>query len=406
MNSLTRISLAALAAGAVAFAPVEATAQDQAEAEVDSPTDFHVFWKDGLRAETNDGQFQIRLGGRLHTDISTMFENEPYDGRFGRVESSDEIRRARLFVQGYVYERVEYKFEVDFAGGKTTAKDMYMGVRGWPVTARFGHQKEPFSLEEQVSSRFITFTERSLVNMFAPSRNLGLMLGNGFNDGRSSWAAGVFRETDGFAADPGDNYNFTGRLTHALLRSDDSRQLLHLGVALQHREVDGTVSLSTRPGDHLAPKLLSVRIPATSANTVNVETSVNIGSLGLQAEYVSMWVQASEAANPRVWGYYAQGSYFLTGETRPYSGGKFVRLKPARNFPGGPGAWEIGVRYSLADLSEAAPTSAHTLWNLTVGLNWYWNPNVRMMFNYDVADLDGVSGDRFSSGHMRVLFDF
>lgn len=353
-----------------------------------------------------DAPFQLRIGGRLQADLNHVFQKEPFGGLLGKFESGTEVRRARLYAQGRAYERVEYKFEVDFAGGSVEARDMYVGIRGWPVAARFGHLKEPFSIEELTSGRFITFMERSLVNMFSPSRNMGLIVGRAFNDGRSTWAAGVFRDSDGFAASPGDNYNFTGRFTHALVYSGDSRKVLHLGLGLQHKEVDGFLRLRSRPGDHNAPGVIDVRIPATSADYASFELSANIGSLGLQAEYLSAWTRSADLGDPRLWGAYAQGSYLLTGETRPYSDGRFVRLKPRHNFPDGPGAWEVGLRYARVDLSEASPTSPNTLWNLTVGLNWYWTPNVRFTANYELAEIPQIAGEKFSAMHVRFWFDF
>lgn len=390
-------------AGAAEPAPQE---QEEGSDEVEDPNDFRIFWRDGFRAETNDGRFQLRLGARLQTDFNWILEKEPFDGAFGTLENSMEVRRARLYVQGYMWERVEYKFEVDFAGGTVGAKDMYLGVRGWPVTARFGHMKEPFSIEELTSSRFITFMERSLVNMFSPARNTGLMVLGNFNDRRSTWGVGVFRSTDGFASSTGDNYDITGRLTHAAVSSDDSRSLLHVGVNLQHKRVDGNLRLSTRPGDHNAPRVLEVNIPASSANYVSLEASANIGSLGLQAEYLSAWVKSEERDDPHLSGYYLQGSFFFTGETRPYDRGRFVRLSPDRNFPGGPGAWELALRYARVDLTEGLEEGPGELWNLTTGLNWYWNPNVRFMLNHEYSKLADLDTTPFSILHMRLMFDF
>lgn len=36
--------------------------------EEEDPNGFRVFWNNGLRMETNDGRFQVRLGGRTMYD--------------------------------------------------------------------------------------------------------------------------------------------------------------------------------------------------------------------------------------------------------------------------------------------------------------------------------------------------
>jgi len=87
-------------------------------------------------------------------------------------------------------------------------------------------------------------------------------------------------------------------------------------------------------------------------------------------------------------GAYVMASYFLTGESRPYdtASGVFKRVKPNENFLGGDGcgAWEAAVRYSYLDLDMAGDlaSSNTALHDVTAGVNWYWNPVFRVMFNY------------------------
>jgi phosphate-selective porin OprO/OprP len=103
-------------------------------------------------------------------------------------------------------------------------------------------------------------------------------------------------------------------------------------------------------------------------------------------------VDTPDGSDPSFSGYYAYASYFLTGEHRAYknSSGTFDRVKPKTNFgKGGTGAWEVALRYSGLDLNDA-PIQGGELEDITFGLNWYLNPNVRAMFNYVLADLDTV----------------
>ena len=70
---------------------------------------------------------------------------------------------------------------------------------------------------------------------------------------------------------------------------------------------------------------------------------------------------------------------------------------------GGCGAWEVAARYSYIDLDRAR-IDGDRLDDVTFGLNWYLNPNMRVMFNYIYAD----SEDRGDANifQMRFQVDF
>ena len=78
------------------------------------------------------------------------------------------------------------------------------------------------------------------------------------------------------------------------------------------------------------------------------------------------------------------------------SEGRFGRLKPRKDFDlrkGGPGAWQAGVRYSRLDLNDS-DIQGGELDNVTLGINWHWSSNIRLMFNYVMVDLDRIFDGR------------
>ena len=119
------------------------------------------------------------------------------------------------------------------------------------------------------------------------------------------------------------------------------------------------------------------------------------GSFSLQAEWKVAPIRSTEKGDPQFEGWYAYGSYFLTGENRAYRSTGFQRLRPFRNFldNGGLGAWELAARYSTLDLASRgidnadAPIKGTRLNNLTFALNWYWNPMTLMRFTLIRADI-------------------
>ena len=364
------------------------------------------FWKDGLRFESADGDFKLRIGGRIQTDFAYFCEDGDVERQIGEdFEDDAEFRRARLYVSGEIYENTFFKAQYDFAGGDAAFKDVYLGLDNVPGLQRIvvGQFKEPFSLEELTSSNHVTFMERSLANTFAPARNIGVMVNGTKLDEHMTWAVGVFRQTDDDfgEAESGRAYDVTGRVTGLPIYEDDGRQLLHLGLAYAYRNYeDDEARFRSRPESHLAPNLADTgTFPADFGNFVGAEAAWVCGPFSLQSEWIQAFIEGSRrrTGDPHLGGGYVQASYFLTGEHRPYkrSDGVFDNVKPKSNFSfeegGGAGAWELAVRYSYLDLNDAGVRGG-LLRDLTVGLNWYLNPSLRLAWNYVLAD-PGDGGD-------------
>ena len=101
----------------------------------------------------------------------------------------------------------------------------------------------------------------------------------------------------------------------------------------------------------------------------------------------------------------------MTGESRPYVSnfGAFAPTVPARES----GAWELAVRYSTLDLTDADILGGRED-IVTFGVNWYINTNLRVMVNYGIvnndenanANGDAIGGDRFSFLQTRFQLQF
>jgi phosphate-selective porin OprO/OprP len=231
--------------------------------------------------------------------------------------------------------------------------------------------------------------ERSVASVFFPSRNNGIRV-HGWSKGKNlTWSGGIFRQVDKFARAKGKRgYNFTGRLTYLPWRRDGGSKLLHLGIAYSHRlPPSRKLRLAIQPEAHLAPDFAdTTTLKANAMDTADLEAALVLGAFSLQSELAASLVARPQAPNPRFFGFYTEVSYFLTGEHRSYdpAQAEFHRLHPARNFPGGSGALQLAARYSYLDL-DSNGVRGGKLRNLTLGVNWYANPNVRLTLNYVFA---------------------
>jgi phosphate-selective porin OprO/OprP len=61
------------------------------------------------------------------------------------------------------------------------------------------------------------------------------------------------------------------------------------------------------------------------------------------------------------------------------------------------GAWQVGARYNVLDLNDQG-INGGVLQNVTIGLNWFFNPNTKWQFNYIATHRDVSQTAAFSNG--------
>jgi len=391
------------------------------------------------------GAPSVKVNGRLFLDWAMFGQGAASRANYGDVQDGVAFRTARIGVSGEAFHVIDYKIEMDFAdtdqgnGGKliqsTAFKDVYIGINELPLLGhvRMGHFKEPFSLEELTSARFITFMQRALPSAFVPARKIGVMAFDTYLDERGTWAIGAFtselengsepplwRDDDGGVA-------MTARVTFLPWydEASDGRGLLHTGLAYSYRNIaDGNVRFQSRNESFLGPTIVDTGqiTGVPELQMLGVEGAWVYGPLSVQAEYFNVWVPRSRIGTAYLNGAYVYVSYFLTGEHRPYDRkkGVFDRVRPFTNFfrvrasdgvQTGWGAWEVAYRYSCIDLVDlGAGVNGGIADDHTLGLNWYLNPYTRLMFNYVLAK----STDRYgidpitdmSTFQIRAQIDF
>lgn len=382
----------------------------------------------------------VNWAGQLQADFYAFNQDAASVANYGDIENGEAFRRARLGAFGD-YGPSEYRIEMDFAlVGRPSFLDVWAGLKDVPGLGRLrvGHFFEPFSLERYTSNRFVTFMERALPDQpFAPARNMGVMATDTWLDQRGTWAVGLFRtDSDVFGDDTGDEFEsaLTARVTYLPWydEASDGREYVHLGFGYSLRDTNADqVRFRAQPEARLGSTTPNVpflvdtgNVPAESYQLVGLEAAWVNGPFSVVSEYYAVPVNAAPTTTADCLffqGAYAQTSYFLTGEHRPYrrQNGTFDRVIPRRDFlryrgPAkdkcvevGPGAWEVAARVSGLDLDDG-PVQGGRLTDVTLGLNWYLNPYLRVTANWVRAFADRApAGDsRTDAFGMRVGFDF
>ncbi|MEX2516498.1 MAG: OprO/OprP family phosphate-selective porin [Gammaproteobacteria bacterium] len=363
----------------------------------DLPT---ITTKEKLAIKSSDGNWEWGIGGRIMADYAIYDNDASNAGVEPALSDGHEIRRARLNMSGKFYDTWGMKLQVDFAGNDVSLKDAYIDYSGFDnFKIKVGNFKEPFSLEELTSSKYLTFMERSTpVNAFAPGRNLGIAGYTSFAD-QVTLSGGVFGdgvESDG--GDDGTSYGVTGRVTFSPIH--EAGRVVHLGAAVSQRNTnsDNTVRFRDRFETHVSGTRLVDTTNLTNTDDVTrfgLEAAGVWDRLSLQGEYIMADVSRKDGSPDVDFdGYYLTGSFFLTEDTRPYKfgGGSFDKVSPSSTVgKGGIGAWEVGLRYSSVDLSDGLVDGGDQD-ILTLGLNWYATKNIRFMGNY-VTVLDHTGGN-------------
>jgi phosphate-selective porin OprO/OprP len=294
--------------------------------------------------------------------------------------------------------------------------------------------------------------ERSLVDTFAPARNMGIMAYGNTEDELATWAIGTFRtnsdNTGNDSFDSGQALTMRGTWLPWWDEASDGRYYLHLGSAYSYRDASqnqvrfrNTPEIrKQQPADVFgpvgppSPSNYQNGVPSPFApifvDTGNIrdvdhfqlfdpEFALILGPLSLQSEYAFAAVHRTGRPDLFFNGYMAQVSYFLTGEHRPYDRkqGIHKRVEPFEDFfrvrtssqgiQTGLGAWEIAARFSNIVLNDK-DIKGNNLTDFTVGLNWYLNPYTRWRFNYIRAFLeDERAGNSLTDAYgMRFDYDF
>ena len=385
--------------------------------------------KNGISWESGDGENSIAVAGRIQLDYRTFDSDDNKD----KTTEDFDVRRAYFGVSGKLAKYYDYKVVANFAEADSTSTqksnqldEAYFGINWWKQASfRFGQFKMPFSLEEQTSSRFIDFPERSLANKLVPGKEIGAMIHGEPVKGMFyalAFSTGEGRSKVEDVKDEGNDV--IGRIGYNFAELTENKDnVYHVAAAYSN----GTQSRSMSVASNSESKGYGFTVGSLAADTKRtrkgLEGAAAFGPVKFQSEWIQATYDHATKGDLDVDSWYASASWMITGEkyVSSYKGGKFDRLSPTKNFDPATfsgGAWEIGVRYSDfdgKDFRDAGLLTSTTVaqadaW--TVGLKFIPTPNTRLMLNYiDTSfDKDIVSGTGQAKDEkaitMRAQMDF
>ncbi|KFL35490.1 OprO/OprP family phosphate-selective porin [Arenimonas donghaensis] len=355
--------------------------------------------KGGLKVTSPDGTASFSLGGRLH------FDGYAWDRDLATTTGTSEFRRARLTLGGTV-SGWEYKIEQDFAAGTNLdgLRDLYIARTLGPGKLTVGHFKPYRSMEELTSSNEILMMERPFASATGLFSGRQFQQGVGYLVAGDNWTAGgtVFN-LRGASGPRNEGMGFAGRTTWAPVMG--AEQVLHLGAWYSHENINqgsANLSASANYAGRRGPSLGIATSPGAGGEQVDalgLELAGLFGPVFFQSEYANASFGQPLGADQDVRTFYVQGSVMLNGGRKSYKAGNGVFASPK---VGEHGLWELTARFDNIENQDIPGLEAST-WIL--GMNYYINPNLRLMFNYTQGDND-FSGDETAQYALRTQFNF
>jgi len=176
------------------------------------------------------------------------------------------------------------------------------------------------------------------------------------------------------------------------LVSDSVGTLFHAALNYRIGKPDkDSLRLRSRPEAFEAPYFIDTgKFPATLGQTMGPEIYYRPGRLLFGGEYY--WQNVSSPTEGNLWfnGGEVVATWNVTGETRSYNTvGNYFRSIAAKNtvISGGPGAWELVLKYSYANLNSR-DVQGGRFSRVTPMINWYLTDNARFEIGYGFGVLN------------------
>lgn len=339
---------------------------------------------------TFDDGTDVGLTGVYRYDLNEFSDDTLPDGS-SRFEDSHTNRRKELGLT--LKKKGVYEAVVTYEYQAKSWQDVNIRLQSKAFLGedygafRFGYSKTPVAFEGVTSSKATSFLELALpAQAIYEGRRTGVDWA--FERPRYLINLGYYWGQD--LQGDNDGTTVAGRVAWTPRKNEGD--VVHLGVSGSEENPEATTDgrgVRSGPGARLrsVPEagLTSVRLIDSGALTdvdrirrYGLEGLWIAGPWSLQGEWLGVDV-ARDRDKPdySAEGFYVFGSWVVTGESRPYSGGNTGNLKPKGRW----GAWELLARYSELDLDDGTVRGGREH-DWTLGANWYLTQHFKFQANY------------------------
>ncbi len=387
------------------------------KAAAEKPAPVVAGYKKGFFIQTPDEKYKLVFNGYVRGMLELYENNTSQDNQF-------DINRARLNLKGYYgkYWMGEVSAELTTASDSRFLKYAYINNSYLPyLQARVGQFKAPFSREYLITLADVETIMRAMITDAGgtlPKYDIGAMLWspNVFN-GLLWYGAGIFNGNGANNFDSNDDMDFIGRLVVAPFAPTQIS-------ALKGLEFGGSVQTGRQtPNQSYSPRLptnwslfgnnktsFSYR---GQRDRYALEASYKWGPLTLRGEWIYQRLEREnqvrvdpttnaisssgelmDAPDLISWGWYVLGSYFVWGNQD--KGIQLVARYEQFDVDDDPAAEKYRKANPMAENSVTNPWGndlnirGNTADVLTLGINYFPYPNVRLAFNWFYQTLDNT----------------
>ena len=375
--------------------------------------------KDGsFTLESANGRNSIGLTGRMHFDYRDSDIDSTGELGGGRTDDRDtasladqfELRRARIGIKGKFAKDFKYELVTNIPGTATVDVAYLDFAKYDQVQLRVGKFKQPFGLEELISSNNMTMMERSYLAQTAPSKKLGFQVMGTPTTGMT-YAGSIYQHNDterDISRDGKASMAARATLNFAEIMGN-KEMVMHVGLAgLDSTYAVGTSSSSqtetTSPSSTQRGTISSFRSAGRGLNNIfrgqiqgeacgsnaayscpseyqaqvqqrayGLEGIFATGPFKLMGEYSQGDFKGTQGTNRVSYDtktYFLEAGYFITGEkyADSYKGGVFSSFKPKNEFDLDKGNWgaiELAFRAEGYDVDDAQVSGGRLQGNLS-----------------------------------------